>query len=416
MASDGAWEALNDGVMVFVPTGNRESNIQDSSPADGMMSRKSIDDDLNGHISGQTRDAVRPPLAEIPHNTVPHDRADSPSTIQGDYLRVILTPMSSVSISDPEWYTQLQRYASGEGHYPQDIAATMQSCTQTSGYDTDRTDPLLDDTETPCPRRTIATVHPTSASSNTSSRRLQHRIAIRQPTFRSTSVSRRRARRESRRAPEYPVRHPKWTNEQRYNLAIIFRFFEADTDKLCQVFNTMHGLNLDTKKQIKPQERHLRDNIEAYPFCFAIYNCPIQDPADTFASDRAAVEEVAKQLGIKLQRRQKEAHPILGSAKTARSEITRNRFDRLVLKKPSDADNASLVCNLQPQVRMKQIRLGGIALQIAGVDEVEVELGADEAYASDLEEDPIPLSPRTPRHRPLQPAHSVAYRVWDSHS
>jgi hypothetical protein len=201
-----------------------------------------------------------------------------------------------------------------------------------------------------------------------------------------------------------------WTDKERYDLAVLFRFFEFDdVADLSKVFNKMHNLDLDAKKQVKPQEKWVRDNIEAFPFCLQVYNCPVQDPSNAYASDRAAVLEAAHQLGIHLQRRHEEPAQQIGSAKHARSDVTRERFERL-MQSALSTNNSSPIDNLQ---RMTHgWKLGGVAIPKQEVEEFEIDLDPD---GGTPEEATPPQVTGTPRHRPQQPTH-LGFRVWDMKS
>ncbi|KAJ4357320.1 uncharacterized protein N0V89_001895 [Didymosphaeria variabile] len=236
----------------------------------------------------------------------------------------------------------------------------------------------------------------------------QHRLTIRQPNFRCAPIRKKRGR-QSQRAPEYTVRHL-WTNKQRYDLAVLFKFFDADTDALTKVFNNMHNLNLDGRKQVKPQEKFLRDNVEAYPFCLPIDNCPIQDPGNIFAADRAAVEEAARSIGIELERREVASNQSSGSARFARSKHTRRRF-RALLHRTRFSNNSSPFNESRPHVCTDEMRFSGFAISSNNSEEMEVNVNEDSVLLNteNLETTPSQCSPQLRPHQ----LELLAFRVWD---
>lgn len=333
--------------------------------------------------SNPTKCAGRSPLTEISSNIVSNYREDSPSTLQGDDENIVLTPMSSASNLGRAWSDQ-------------------------EAYDSDGTDFLIDVPETPCPRGT--TLYEEKDDIRESRRKPESKI--RQPNFgriiavkHSTSTKKSLQLNERQRALEdlknleYTRRHS-WTDKQRCDLAVLFGFFEGDAADLTKVFNKMHGLDLDTVKQVKPQEKYLRDNAEAFPICHKIFTCPLDDPNDDFSAERAAVIKVARSVGVVLQRREG-SNLSTGSAKSARSRHTRRRFKLLMRKARFTNDSPP-----SKTAGQDQWKLGGIAIPENKAEEHVVDLESDEVVSS---------TPGTPRNRPQKPSH-LAFRVWDKNS
>jgi hypothetical protein len=326
---------------------------------------------------------------------------------------MLYTPPSTPSSANSAWYEQLEQHSQYVNNSTQTILASPNSPSTGSGYDSDRMDFLIDDPETPCPSRTA------QYSIDPNRKPKQKRDSkIRQPIFRQSAVSTKQPLQlsEAQQALkdlkdlEYARRHF-WTDKQRYDLAILFRFFQGDAVDLAKVFNKMHGLNLDAKKQIKPQVKYVWDNAEALPFCSKIITWPLDDPYKEFAADRSAIAEAASLLGVKLKRRREEPGLSSGSAKSARSRYTRRRFKLLMRKACFVSDRPP---NPKPYQSTSQWKLGGIAIPTHGEEEIEANLDSDEEPDSTPKET-TPQVAGTAAHRPQQPTH-LGFRVWDRDS
>ncbi|KAL1612073.1 hypothetical protein SLS60_000296 [Paraconiothyrium brasiliense] len=355
--------------------------------------------------NGRSSQSIRRPLASIPLNTVPHDRADSASTICDDGTGFQYTPTSSAPESHEDLFTQLLHASGSKGDQAPNTPDSPASSSTTSGYASDRTDFIFDEPNTPCPTRNFPASHQRGITSSMIESYRQN--PMRQPDFGRTTFK--QPPRQSQRAPEYTVRH-QWTNKQRYDLAVLYKFFKADAEILSKVFNHMHNLNLDARKQVKPQEKFLRDNVDAFTFCLKISNCPISDPNDDFSSDRAAVEEAARSIGIELERREVESNQSSGSARSARSKYTRRRFKEL-LRRSRFKDNSSPGNERRPHVYTDEIRFGGFAISPNNSEEMEVVVNDKGASLTTkkLKTSPSQCSPQSRLHQ----VELLAFRVWD---
>ncbi|KAL5409623.1 hypothetical protein PMIN06_008972 [Paraphaeosphaeria minitans] len=435
MPNVGTWKSCDAGVAVFVPDENCAPSVEEFPPVSMFSSYRSIGFQSNSdgfadkRTNVQSSHAVRRLLNSLSLNTVPNHRADFPSTIQGDDTKTILTPMSSASGSSREWYQQLEQSVNG-GYRPlQNFGHLTKSPKDTEGYNSDRTDFLLDDPETPCPKRTVLLDQQKSIrlSSHPKERTMKNQGNLKQPNFgqkvvrKRTSSSTKKPHKlseaqqalEDLKNSEYIKRHF-WTDQQRYDLAILTSFFEGNAADMTKVFNKMHRLNLDTVKQLKPQEIYLKRNAEAFPFCHKIFTWPPNDPNNAFAEDRAAILKAASSVGVVLEPRQEEHILSSGSAKSARSKYTRRRFE-LLMRKARHKNSPPSGSRLQPHTVLPLPKLGGIAISTSSAEEVEVNTQDDEHHSVYMSEGTTPKSADSPRQRPQQPVH-LAFRVWDRHS
>ncbi|KAF1974429.1 hypothetical protein BU23DRAFT_638071 [Bimuria novae-zelandiae CBS 107.79] len=438
MTGAGTWQSCNGaGVKLFKPA---QSAGDASPPMEVSMSRMSISQGPQSMASDRPGRPSRSPLASLSLNTVPDLRADSPSTLCGDEDNIIYTPPSSASASENEWHTQLQLYSDG-GRRSVRTADQIRFSSPLLGYESDRTDFLPNDVQTPCPKKTANINYQGSSRSGATLGELKMRqsnqkpdrpthsnLAIRQLDFGRTVSKKKRAPKkrtppqlseaqqalEALRKTEYP-RH-QWTESERNLVAVLYRFYAADPSKLTEVFNEVTGLHLKTEK-VKAMEVYMRQNgPEAFPFYGAVFACPLEDLNEEYAAIRAVIEKAVDSLGIELERRSTEPALSSGRAKNARSEYTRRRFKNLIRKAQYEHDALSADA---PQINSARstIRLGGFAISAPqGLDELEIDVDED-ARAVQTEE-PNTVQTGSPSPSPSQPHQltHLAFRVWDHNS
>ncbi|KAJ4293111.1 hypothetical protein N0V90_008393 [Kalmusia sp. IMI 367209] len=130
-------------------------------------------------------------------------RFDSASTLSEDDLHIIYTPESSRSdLQDPpEWLTQLNQFASHDDSSGETSLKFFKASPPLDGYIRESTDFLVDDEETPCPKRTFRTSFQDSTRSISKRKQKNNGSAIRRLNFRVSSTKKTPKQSPSKRRP-----------------------------------------------------------------------------------------------------------------------------------------------------------------------------------------------------------------------
>lgn len=147
---------------------------------------------------------------------------------------------------------------------------------------------------------------------------------------------------------EYSPRH-NWTPSERELLCILHRFYEASPNDLKQVFNAMTSNDLPLRKVRDQFYSHIvYYGDKVYPFYGDVFRCPIDDPSGSYSSIRSLIDNTARRLNIKLDRRMGETVIKSGRAATARCIRIRHRHRELVRKAQRTSQYSSIPEQIEP--------------------------------------------------------------------
>ncbi|ORY19703.1 hypothetical protein BCR34DRAFT_595166 [Clohesyomyces aquaticus] len=145
---------------------------------------------------------------------------------------------------------------------------------------------------------------------------------------------------------ERPPPHP-WTRDERELLCVINRWYEfRNAADVSVIFNSITGLELRPRVIRDHFHNHLRlYGGNAYAeYRRVIEMTPFDDPFGVYKHTRDMIEAEAKALGVAIRHRNIEVVLPSGGAATAKSELTRRYYKRLVRlasKNSGEADSAS---------------------------------------------------------------------------